>query len=234
MDGVDGESPEPRPPTLELNGQQHALYSAVLRKHALLAQIYLGGVYALASDNPDRHAVAAHCFRELMEKVRRYIPAPLPVPDKTSKDLPNMTVKVRELQSLWNKTKKASKSFSNNAWSGALDSPLGKFLIRTETFFQWVEQERPARKQQTAAVLRRLDPQGHALPAPIENLRIQEWEHYDEFFQDVAHHRINVEEAELLRYIDLIEQFLLDRLVPRTFDDYKVIDEIIKEGETDA
>ena len=58
------------PIQLELSGERLALYEALFRRSERIARIYLGTHYALRdSANPERFVQAAHCARELMEKV---------------------------------------------------------------------------------------------------------------------------------------------------------------------
>ncbi len=85
-----------------------------------------------------------------------------------------------------------------------------------------------------AKVLRSLDPQGLSLPTPIEQLRIEEWEQCRDYFERVSHHDILPLREDLLLWITTLERFLLDRLRPRTFEDFTAIDRIIDEGEADA
>jgi hypothetical protein len=215
--------------------QQIVLGSVLQEKRPLLSGMYLGALYVLnAGNNPDRLALAAHGLRELMEKLTLYYNVPASPQSSMQKKLPSLKEKVRQLQDHWQNVQKNSKCRSNPGWSGEIDKPLLRFLTKVEEFFTWVVEERPARKQQTASTLRVLDPLPLPLPGLIEELRIEEWERCHNYFQGVAHHTINSSYEEFMTWVAVLERFLLDRLYPRTFDDHRIIDELIKEGETDA
>jgi hypothetical protein len=70
--------PEP-PVRIELSGERLALYEALFRRSERIARMYLGAHYALPGGlNPERFAVAAHCVRELMEKVPEIVAVSTP------------------------------------------------------------------------------------------------------------------------------------------------------------
>jgi hypothetical protein len=218
-----------QPMPLQLSGQQRALYEALSEKDERLAGMYLGSLLVLRqTENPDLLALAAHGLRELMEKLPRYFD--LPVGTKP----PSLKVKVLELTRSWGNAVKNSKCGENPSWSGVIDSPLRKFLKKTQEFFTWFEAEHPTRKQQTAKVLRGLDLIDRPLPAPIEQLRIEEWDKCHDYLKGVSHHAILPWPGDFISRLEVLECFLLDRLRPRTFEDHAEIDRIIREGETNA
>ena len=49
-----------------------------------------------------------------------------------------------------------------------------------------------------------------------------------------SHHNLSTTSEEFWSWVSALEYFLLDRLIPRTFEDHAKIDEIIKEGEGNA
>ena len=63
---------------------------------------------------------------------------------------------------------------------------------------------------------------------------MEKWERIRDFFVAVCHHNKQAEEGEFGQYLDELERFLLDRVRPRTFDDFSAIDRLIEEGESDA
>ena len=153
----------------QLSGQQRALYKALSEKEQSLADMYLGSLMTLQqTGNPDLLALAAHGLRELMEKLPRYLDAPV---DTNS---PSLKGKVQELAQSWSNTLGRSQCYSDPNWSGNIDRPLLIFLRKAYQFFEWFKAERPTRRQQTANALRELDQLGQSLPAPIEGLRIKE------------------------------------------------------------
>jgi hypothetical protein len=208
-----------------LTGAQRALYDALAKLDPRLADMYYGALSVFKqTENPDHLAQTAHSLRELMEKLPRYINVPL---DRKGASL---TDKVRSFYKEWAKfsdeVKKNGKPFDSG---GEISPGLRSFLEVSETFFEWVENERPARKRRTAQMVRGLDPAMRPLPAAIENLRIEEWDDCHDYFENVSHHNRAAEELEA--WISILERYLLDKLCPRTFEDHAALDEIIRKGE---
>ena len=219
-------SPANGPPSL--SGQQRALYEVLVKKDQRLANMYLGALLVLENTyNPEYLVHASHSLRELMEKLPMYLDMPVPA------RLPTLKVKVQQLEQVWNHTYKHSKCRGIPGWQGSIDPPLIKLLTKMEEFFGWFTSERPTRKQRTSTILRKLDPVGMPLPKPIEDLRIEEWDQCHDYFEAIAHHK-SVEIEELKVWLASLERFLLDQLIPRTFEDLSILDQIISEGESDA
>lgn len=118
--------------------------------------------------------------------------------------------------------------------SGDIDIALENFLKKVHEFFAWIKIDRPTRKQSAANVLRKLDLLNRPLPKVIENLRVDEWEEIHNYFQGVSHHNLSATIEDFESWCATLEAFLLDRLIPRTFEDHTKIDEIIREGEGNA
>lgn len=211
-----------------LSGRQLALYRALGKKDIQLASMYLGALSVLKqTSNPDRLALSAHGLRELLEKLPRILDMPLEAKP------PNMKEKIRPLQKSWSQAKKDLECLKNPMDFNLVDKPLRKYLEVSKSFFSWFDENHLTRKQQAAKVVRGLDPQKKLLPAPIEKLHVKAWEQYRDYFVGVSHHNNIVETLdEFMKWVDGMEGYLLDRLVPRTFDDFTNIDKIIGEGET--
>ena len=83
------------------------------------------------------------------------------------------------------------------------------------------------------SIIRELDVSGIVLPHELELLNASYLNSIRDFFVNVAHHR--KKPSEFTDHFDIwlrqLELFVLDRTKPRTFDDIKVIDKIIHEGE---
>lgn len=217
------------PKRLEITGHHLALHKALNGKDAQLAGIYYGTLLVLhQSENPERLALAAHGFRELMEKLPRYLDVPALAKPIT------LTERVRILNQSWDKTLKRSQSYNDHGWSGDIDKFLQKFLGMMHEFFEQLKIDRPKRKEQAMKIIRKLDPLDRPLPAPIENLRVKEWDAIRGYFENVSHHNASANPEEFQAWRSQLERFLLDSLVPRTFEDHTAIDEIIREGEGDA
>lgn len=215
--------------TLVLTARERSLYTALLDKAPPLGRMYLGAIVVLRdSANPERLVLAAHAMRELMEK----LPETLAVPTTAQRE--SLKGKVREVEGLWLGARQSSRCHVNGDWEGEVDRPLRRLLRRLAAFFEWFNEHMPRRRDELGRTLERLDPTGRRLPQPLQHLNIDAWELTHDFFQAVAHHRKEPAEEEFDKWLHAAEGFLLDRLRPRTFEDFRSIDALIKEGETRA
>ena len=215
--------------SLKLNGQQQALFKALLGKHQLLSNIYFGVLTTMDHvSNPDRLPLAAHGARELMEKIPAFLDVSITAQTETLK------TKVRELEDCWQVMLKNSQCHGSQGWCGQIDKSLSKLLERLQSFFKWFVEHHPRRKAEIASTLRTLDGSGRTLPMPLEELNVKTWDKMRDFFQAISHHLKTTDETEFHQWLDALERFLLDRLCPRTFSDIDAIDTIIREGESDG
>ncbi len=222
---VDVEQPKP----LKLSGQQQALYNALLEKDQGLTKMYYGALIMINhNNNPDHLALAAHGIRELMEKIPAFVDVQIKAQTESLK------VKVFELENSWVATLRNTKCYKSQKWSDQIDMPLSKLLERLYAFFEWFDEHHPRRKAEIIATLRGLDNSGRKLPEHLEELNAKTWDETRDFFQSVSHHRKFTTAEEFGQRLNVLERFLLDRLHPKTFADIDAIDEIIREGESDA
>lgn len=198
-----------------------------------LSRVYLGAIYAMNDfANVDRFAHAAHGFRELMEKLAWSVPAAeVPIPKGNPSGLKAL---IHELNDLWQKTKRNTKNHDNGKWSGDIDGHTANLLCRLDGFFEQANTLKPLKAQQGQNLLKHTDFLHYPLPEPIEQIRIQEWRSYDEYFQGIAHHGSIASEEEFTSWAIRFEEFLLARLAPQTSRSKKKIIAIIKEGEGHA
>ena len=211
--------------SITLSGQEQALYEALAYESQDLASMYIGALYVLQQDaNPDRYPLAAHGFREIMEKLPRY--RNLPISKGAS-----MGDKVNGLRSEWEKNSKKTQCLNDGKWSGEIDKWLSNILTSVQNFFLWAQSERPNKRVQTAQMLKGLDPSPFGLPDNLGEIRVVEWNAYFDFFVEVSHHKklSSSDDFERIKYH--CEKFLLDRLKPRTFENEQKISSLIKEGE---
>lgn len=214
----------------QLTGRQRVLYVELQKREGVLADMYNGARLVLEQEqNPDRLALAAHGFRELMEKLSRHLSV---APKRPSLSPAGM---LRELSERWNRARKSTCYSADSGWAGPIDDHLRKFLSKVASLLEQFDQAIPTRKTRVAEVVGSLDPSDAPLPRRIGDLRVEEWDRCDSYFQSVSHHNAkDLTEAEFLRYVDVLETFLVDRLRPRTFDHQDEIDTIIREGKEDA
>jgi hypothetical protein len=214
--------------TRALSGQQLALYRALAEKSERLASMYYGALLVLGSAaNPDRFALAAHGLRELMEKLPSHLDVAMPAHGE------KLMTKIREVENAWNfVVNSGGWNSPPSAWQGSIDKPLRKLLTKLDGFFCWLRDHMPRRREEVLAVLRTIDPANRPLPKPLEERNIDEWNELREFFQGVAHHGKARAETDFDKTVDTLERFLLERLAPRTFDDFAEIDAILETSET--
>lgn len=211
---------------LQISGQQQTLYQALIDQDPKLAAMYFGALSVLEQrSNPERLVLASHNLREMMEKLPKYFNLPVNANRLSLKE------KVRELIRKSDKATQNSNCHTNDGWCGEIDGPLREFLTEVNEFSGWFNEVQPTRKQSIAKVIRGLDPSGHALPEPLENKQLRVWDKSNGYFQGVSHHTKDGIQEEFDEQLSILENFLLDRLSPRTFDDFAAIDKLIKEVE---
>lgn len=208
--------------TLKLERRQVALIEKLAVKNSKLATIYSGALWVLQQEeNPDRFALAAHDFRELMEKFPLYV-------DIGIRPSVSMRSKVNRVKEIWRKAQ-SSPCWHNKQWKGAIDSKVAELLRCLDGFFEWHEKEVPSKTEQVIKVFRELDPAKRRIPYALERLNAQLWTIMNEYFQGMAHHgNTNIDYDEYSGYVYSLEQFLIERIDRRTFDDHSEIDSIIK------
>lgn len=215
------------PRGLNLLPQQSALQKALEQRDHRLGRYYLGALWVLADkDNPDRIHLAAHGIRELMEKLPEYLDVPSEAQREALKPM------VREVEDSWSAVRARSACFSSGKWDGAIDGPLRKLLVQLDAFFSWFVDHHPRRKQEMHLALVRIEGSGRSLPPTLADLNIKAWEAIRDFFVNVAHHRNEPADAELMLWLDSLERFLLERMVPRTFDVMSEVDALIEGAES--
>ena len=215
---------------LSLDARQLEVSKALHEKSPDLQLIYLGGLWVkIQAENPDRLALAAHSFRELMEKLPRI----LAVPQKALKESTNSQIEDLRRTKWEVAVRKSDARSTSGEWSGAIDGPLKAFLAGVQDFFNWFEQVHPRRRAAARETLRTLDPYMGVLPPAIGEFNVRRWIKTQDFFVGISHHRRCAEE-EFNGWQFALEQQLADALSPRTFADLDEIDSLIAEGESGA
>jgi hypothetical protein len=217
---------KPSTTQLQLVGQKQALYQALIDKDPKLAAMYFGAIAVLEQrDNPETLVLAAHNLREMMEKLPKYLDLPVSAKPLSLKE------KVQDLIRRRDKAINNSSCHTEDGWQGEIDKPLRQFLREMDEFSGWFKESQPTRRQRIAKVIRGLDPSGRALPESLENKQLALWDRCNDFFQGVSHHTKDCTQEAFEEQLSILENFLLDRLSPRTFEDFAVIDKLIKEVE---
>jgi hypothetical protein len=215
---------------LTLSGQQRALLKALEGHDQGLVVMYRGGLMVLAdANNPDRLSLCAHAIREVMEKLPEYLSVSVKAHQENLKD------KVQGLSDAWSAIPTDPAVPRPPGCDGKIDRRLTIFLGKAAEFFQWFFEHHPRRRKEVHGVLERLDGSGRSLPASLAELNVDTWEEMKRFFIAVLHHRKVPTDDEFSRWLDALERFLLDRLLPRTFEDFAEIDALLKEdGNADS
>ncbi|RIL07005.1 MAG: hypothetical protein DCC71_04640 [Proteobacteria bacterium] len=185
--------------------------------------MYLGAYQAL-SRHPDADCVpqACHSMRELMTRLPASFDVPMPEHKLTLKE------KVRNLQDSWKKL--VEKHGNGGDWPSQVDGRICAFLDAANTFFEWLLQHLPKRKDETRSVIRLMDGSGQQLPPALEDEQVDQWERLRQFFVSVSHHGKQASVEDTLKQISILESLLIAWLLPAPYEDYAVIDKLIGEG----
>lgn len=213
-----------------LSGQQRLLLRALDERNASLGVMYRGSLAVLNdATNPDRLALGAHDMRELMEKLPEFLDV------STKAQTESLREKVGSARKAYLGMRGRTACYAPaDKWDGAIDGHLRRFLLLIEGFFIWFDAHCPRRRDEIRVALTRLDASGRDLPAPLALLNVDAWDKHRDFFQSVSHHRHRTDETEFGQWMDAFERFLLERLAPRTFEDFAEIDALLGEESGDA
>ena len=213
-------------PRFVLSGQQRSLLTALERRNEALSTMYQGGLVVLSDlSNPDRHSLCAHAIRELMEKLPRFLEVP------TRAQGERLGPKVREIEVAFQRLCQREASSQGVEWHGrVVDINLHKFLQQVEGFFGWFQTHQPRRRMEMRVALEKLDASGRPLPSRLADLNVIAWEDIHEYFLSIAHHGRMAVDSEFVSYLSALERFLLERLEPRTFNDFEEIDKLLDRG----
>lgn len=223
MNSIPSASPPPLPAAL--TDRQLELYEALVdfdgridAKPPKLALMYLGAILVRGqTGNPDVVALAAHGLRELMEKLARHLDVPMVQMD--------LTGRVRQLAEKYRAIEDSDPQHREKRRTEFQDSAVA--------LAAWFPTQHTTRANWAGEVMVRLDPRGLQLPTPAKQPHVKTWNDCHKCFQDAAHHRA-ITATEFGRHVQLFEDFLLDRLRPRTVGDQRLIEDIVREGEGDA
>ena len=204
---------------LQLAATQQRLYEALVERNHDLGEWYLAAIGVLNDDGlPDRHALAAHALREVMEK--------LPAVDITPDQGASLPQKVRELEPAWTRAQHENQC-CGGAWGGEISDTLREFLAAMQGFFDGQEELTRSRREHAQRFLEGLDGIG-GLPEDMQHKNVRKWMDLRSYFVAVAHHK-TVKEADFRARIAEFEVFISTRLRPRPTDDFAAIDALLEE-----
>jgi hypothetical protein len=210
----------------QLTSRQRALLAALSEVDSRLADMFLGALAVLEQrSNGERFAQAAHTLRELINRLPASLGLATPAMNQRLGD------RLGRPEQAWSTARAQSTCRNGNSWSGTIDPPLARALVAIDDFFEWKSKHRPRRRTEMAQTIRRLDASGRQLPERIESIVVEQWGATREYFIGVCHHSIEPDERDFFGYLDVFEEFIIDRLRPRTFADFDAVDAIIEEAE---
>lgn len=207
---------------LALTPTQQELFKALADKRTDMASCYHAGI-AILNDQilPDRLPLAAHSFRELIEK--------LPNDGTTIDQGPALADEVNALRSRWNKALAEDAVHGGEPWCRGVGEFLRAFLVAATEFFIRREAVAGGRRQEAVKFLDRLDVGTVALPEDVQQKNAAHWLKLRRYFTDVSHHRFPAEDGEFRERVTQLEVFLHSRLIPRPTADFAAIDALLQE-----
>jgi len=219
--------PGPEPASI-LTRQGRILVEALTRKTQKSQRavgMYMEARRAMARNNgPESLHVAAYEFREFMNA----LPSALDVPVVTYKQLQD---RVRTFVGDWKSMSGKSGCSRSGDWNGQIDDELRGLLESTTTFVAWFDQLVPSRKAEAILVLKKLARTEHPFPDALMKMRTDEWSDLLGYFNGLTHHNSYPDPDEFSQHVATLEEFLLEQLAPRTFEDQAEIDRLIREVE---
>ena len=212
---------------IDLEGRQRRLYEELSRRSADLASMYIGALQVVQLPTvEDRFAMAAHCLRELMEKLPQFLDVPF------ERDDFNLGNEAKTLHDELKCVKEQSESFVEGNWTGEVDTHIHQFLKQVDSVLQDHVTYNSRRRDQFRDWNQALDPSITKVPPDATKRMFREWKSLNDFFQRVSHHHDWLEkEAAFEEEMRALEDFLLDRFRPQTYKKQKRIDQIIAEAE---
>lgn len=212
---------------LPLSSTQLALHRALLEiGDGTLSAIYYGGLLVLADPaNPDRFALAAHNFRELLNHLPKHLGF------DTAAFTDHLDPKILNLSQLLDRLP-VQASDARDDRADDLNAGIHKFLNEARDFFLWYKNLKPRKSEITSRTLRSLDPAAASFPPHLEDRLIKDWRDFNDFFASVAHHNRTPDPDKYGQWLQGLESFLVRRLRPQTFQDLREIDELIRQAES--
>lgn len=209
--------------SLALSSRQAALLGMLEKRAPEMARMYSGAVRALADEgNGDRFAQTAHSLRELMEKLPEHLDVPATPPYEALKP------RVLRLKGSFEKLQRQSACFKDGRWLGEIDPQLDSMLSELGDFFRELEEMNPTRKDSARSLVTRLDVSERSLPPALIEQHASNWEITRDLLTSIAHHRKELSPEAFSLLVEGLENFLLDRMQPATFEHMSEIDKIVR------
>jgi hypothetical protein len=207
-----------------LRPEQEKLLGQLARRDPKLAEIYGGGLRALADEaNPYRFQLAAHAFRELIDHCLKLAGEKVVFGDGMKQRL----VPVKSALLALKQTIQVA-SGSTGHPSAVSDALIGAL----DEFYDWYDHNQPEKRKKTALLLTQLSGSAPALPSDVVADEISTWMRSNDYFKGVAHNGGQpVNRSSFVGKLFLVEDILLRRMLPRPISDLNEIDALIAEAE---
>ncbi len=193
-----------------------------------LAELHLSCISILETNSPCSLQAAAHCMREILEKLQELINKTYNAPEEP----PSLGSLVQQVQRKWQSLLQ-NMNWQDRAWKEkVIDGAMAGFLSEFNTFSAKVEATRPSRRNQKANLFKHFSASPRRVPDNVLNLIIKQWDEYEDYFTAMSHNRKPLDEGKFRDHLDHCERFILDVIEPRTFEELDEIDALIKEGES--
>jgi len=188
-----------------------------------LTAYYWEAIRALReADDEIRYSIAGHALRELQNG----LPHHLDVPEERARlgDFFNW------LRDQWrNLLPGRPPKVDRELWTElAIDRPLGVFLGTLHDKIETYASVNPRRREMHRSALGRLDPGLSQAPDTVQEAVVTTWMGLSGVF-NTATHSSRPEEFEAA--VEAFEEFVIDRLAPRTFEKQEAIADLVREGE---
>jgi hypothetical protein len=172
----------------------------------------------------DRVAMAAHCLREVMEKLPEC--AGLTAFGVAGNAADVVKTIADDLEKL-----KVDSPAARNNWTGEIDIRMQEFILGVDGRLAQFREISKTRVSQARDTFRALDPTGRPLPEVHEDANLRAWNDLRKYFVNVAHHRFTILEEEFQIKIAEFEVMAGARIAPTPTDEADLIDRLIEEAE---
>lgn len=188
-----------------------------------LTAYYWEAIRALReADDEIRFSIAGHALRELQNG----LPHHLDVPEERGR----LSDFFSWLRGEWLKlfARRLAK-VNEELWIGLeIDRPLGVFLGKLHDKIETYAGVSPRRREMHRSALGRLDPSLSEAPDAVQEAVVNTWMQLSGVFNNATH---STRPEEFEAAVEAFEDFLIDRLAPRTFEKQAAIADLVREGE---
>jgi len=188
-----------------------------------LTAYYWEAIRALhEADDEVRFAIAGHALRELQNG----LPNHLNVPEEKGR-----------LGDFFNWLRERWRSISSTRppkvaaelWTGLpIDRALGVFLGRLHDKIEEYADVNPRRREMHRSALGLLDPGLSEAPETVQDAVVTTWMGFSQVFNNATH---STKPEEFEAAVEAFEDFLIDRLAPKTFEKRDAIAALVREAE---